>query len=147
MSVTTRTMTLAMIGEWVRSSTEETLSGRMRSNDHAKRLPVAMRNVAGSATMKATMNDRLMSAMRNFDVVSIDTKKKKNDGEPNGYSLAPLFERNVAEPRKSLPNVRLASAMRIATRTAEIASEASIARVPRLRAERTSPPAYVVTIA
>jgi hypothetical protein len=55
--------------------------------------------------------------------------------------LAPLFDRKVAEPRKSLPNVRLASAIRIATSTAEMASEASIARVPRLRAERTSPPA------
>jgi hypothetical protein len=145
--VTTSTIALAMIGECVRSSTADTLSGRMRSNDHANRLRVAIRNVAGSATMKATMNDRLISAIRNFDVVSIDTKKKKNDGEPNGYSLAPLLDRKVAEPRKSLPNVRLASAIRIATSTAEMASEASIARVPRLRAERTSPPAYVVTIA
>ena len=65
-----------------------------------------MRNVAGSATMKATMKERLMSAIRIFDVVSIETKKKKNDGEPNGYSLAPLLDRKVAEPRKSLPKSR-----------------------------------------
>jgi hypothetical protein len=102
---------------------------------------VAIRKVAGSATMKATMNDRLISAISSFEVVSIDTKKKKNDGEANGYSLAPLFDRKVAEPRKSLPNVRLASAIIAATRIAEMASEASMARVPRLRAERTSPPA------
>src|ERR1043166_4491370 len=108
-------MTLAMTGECVRSSTEETLSGRMRSNDHAKRLRVAMRKVAGSATMKATLNDRLISAIRHFDVGSMHKKKKKNDGEPNGYSLAPLFDRKVADPRKSLPKVRLASAMRMAT--------------------------------
>src|SRR6185295_3128441 len=100
-----------MSGEWLRSSTEDTLSGRIRSKDHAKRLRVAIRKVAGSATMKATMKDKLISAISSLEVVSIDTKKKKNDGEPNGYSLAPLFDRKVAEPRKSLPNVRLASAI------------------------------------
>src|SRR3954462_9304085 len=125
MSVTTSVMAFATSGECVRSSTCETLSGSRRSKDHAKRLRVAMRKVAGSATMKATMNERLMSAISTFEVVSIDTKKKKNDGEPNGYSLVPVFDRKVAEPRKSLPKVRLASAMRMATSTAEMPSEAS----------------------
>src|SRR4051812_28218721 len=134
-------MTFATSGERVRSFTSETRLGRIRSNDHANKLRVAIRKVAGSATMKAMMKEKLIRPIRKLDLVSIETKKKKNAGEPNGYALLPLFERNVAEPRKSLPKVRLARPISNATSAPEISSDQSMARIPELRGERTSPPA------
>ncbi len=75
-SVIASTMTLAQMGEWVRSFTSLTLSGRIRSNDHANRLLVAIRNVGGSAAKKASTKLMDMTAMRIALSVSIAVKKK-----------------------------------------------------------------------
>ena len=79
MSVTRSTSTFATSGERVRSLTSLTLSGIMRSNDQANRFRVAIRNVAGSATTIATMNDRLSTTITTVELVSIETKKKNDD--------------------------------------------------------------------
>ena len=78
-SVTARTTALAVSGDRVRSETSLTLSGMIRSNDHANRLRVAIRKVAGSATMNATMNETLMITVSTVEPVSIETKKKNDE--------------------------------------------------------------------
>src|SRR2546421_2896180 len=115
MRVTARTSRFATTGERVRSFTSLTLSGMTRSNDHANRLRVAIRKVAGSATTIATMNDRFSTTITTVELVSIETKKKNDEAAGSVYALLPELERNVAEPRKLLPNVLDDSAIRTAT--------------------------------
>src|SRR3989442_8103695 len=103
-------MALATSGAPVRASTELSRLGTIRSNDQAKMLRVAARKEGGSVAIVARMNEIPMRAIRSVECVSMETKKKKKDGASNGYCLLPLLDRYVAEPRKSLPNVRAARA-------------------------------------
>src|SRR5919109_2932577 len=84
-SVISSTMPLAISGEWVRSFTSEIFAGRIRSNDHANRLLVAMRNVGGSATKKDRAKLIPITAIRNVFEVSIAANRKKNGGADSGY--------------------------------------------------------------
>src|SRR5579859_5684321 len=74
--VMTSTITLAQIGECVRSFTSLTLSGRIRSKDQAKRLRVAIRKVGGRAAKKASTKLIDMIAIRMLLLVSMAAKKK-----------------------------------------------------------------------